>query len=73
MAWHIKERREALGWSRIELAHRAAVRVDDVVALEAGDYERVTVESLACVLAALNDVEGLVVRDDLRGLGGWEG
>jgi transcriptional regulator with XRE-family HTH domain len=72
MSWHIKERREALGWSRIELASRAAVKVDAVVALEAAAYERVTVEALACVLVALQEAEGPRCNDDLRGLAEWE-
>lgn len=72
MSWQIKERREALGWSRIDLAGRASVKVDAVIALEAAAYERVTVESLACVLVALQHGEGAPVADDLRGLAEWE-
>jgi ribosome-binding protein aMBF1 (putative translation factor) len=72
MSWHIKERREALGWSRIELASRGAVKVDDVVALEAGAYERVTVEALACVLVALQEAERPSDSSDLLGLARWE-
>jgi hypothetical protein len=72
MAWNIKERREALGWTRIGLAMRSLVRVDDVLALEALHYTRVTVEALACVLDALEEAEGPRPNDDLRGLAEWE-
>jgi transcriptional regulator with XRE-family HTH domain len=72
MAWNIKERREALGWTRIDLAMRSHVRVDDVLALEALHYTQVTVSSLACVLDALADAENDKPDDDLRGLAEWE-
>jgi transcriptional regulator with XRE-family HTH domain len=72
MAWNIKERREALGWTRIDLASRAHVRVDDVLALEALHYTQVTVSALACVLDALEDAENDKPDDDLRGLAEWE-
>ena len=73
MAWNIKERREALGWSRIDLAMCSHVRVDDVIALEAKHYTLVTVASLACVLDALADAENDKPEDDLEGLAAWEG
>jgi transcriptional regulator with XRE-family HTH domain len=73
MAWNISERRTALGWTRIDLAMRSHVRVDDVIALEAKHYTLVSVSALALVLDALDAAEGPKREDDLGGLAAWEG
>jgi ribosome-binding protein aMBF1 (putative translation factor) len=72
MAWNIKERRKALGWSMMDLAVRAQVRPHDLLALETLDYASVPVSALACVLDALADEENDKPDDDLRGLAEWE-